>query len=353
LGQVEALEELAGLATRRGEAALSARWLGAAEAQRDRMQAPPRATDRARLTHIQNQTRAALGDNAYAAELAAGHALSLAEVGASRKPEHAPQQAEAAPPEPALRVEALGAARVWVGAAPVPDNAWTYAKARELVFYLLARGAATKEQLSLDLWPEASPAQLRSALHRTLYHARQALGGAKWIAYDGEHYRLQLEPAGWYDVHAFEAHLAEAGRQGAEAATNRAAGAVALEHLSVAVALYQGDYLANLPTGDWALEPREHLRRRHLEARLSLGQLYFREGHYAEAATVHRQTVALDPYLETAHRELLRCYARLGETSQAVRHYQALHEQLQHELGAAPAPETALLYERLRRGDDV
>jgi predicted ATPase/DNA-binding SARP family transcriptional activator len=353
LGQVEALEELAGLALGRGDAAQAARLLGTAQAQRTAMQAPVRATDRERVEQFQGRARAALGEAAFAAGLAAGRGLSLAEVHERLRPKPAPAHTNPAPSQPALRVQALGAARVWVGPTPVPDSAWTYAKARELVFYLLARGAVTKEQLSLDLWPDASPAQLRSTFHRTLYHARQALGRAEWIIYDGEHYRLPLEPGGWYDVQTFEQHLAEARRHGPAAATSHAAGAAALEHLSAAVSLYHGDYLASLPAGDWALAQRETLHRRHLEARLSLGQHYFREGRYAEAAAIHRETVALDPYLETAHRELMRCYARQSETSQAARHYQALCEQLRRELGADPAPETALLYERLRRGDDV
>ena len=353
LGMVEVLEELAGLAVGRGEAAQAAKLLGVAEAQRATLGAPVRATDQPRVEHFQAQTRAALGAAGYAHGLATGQALSLADLRAQRPPDLPPTRLHAAPSEPSLRVQALGAAHVWRGAVPIADTDWTYAKARELVFYLLARGAVTKAQLCLDLWPEAAPAQLRSAFHRTLYHARQALGRAEWIVFADERYRFQLEPGGWHDVRAFQEHLAAARTHNSAVATSHAARHAAREQLTAAVDLYQGDYLADLLTGDWVLDLRENLRRQHLEARLSLGQLYFRDGHYAEASAVHRQTVALDPYLETAHRELMRCYARQGETSQAARHYQTLRQMLHAELGSAPAPETSLLYERLRRGDDV
>ena len=74
---------------------------------------------------------------------------------------------------------------------------------------------------------------------------------------------------------------------------------------------------------------------------------------YQQAAGAYQRALAFDDYLEQAHRELMRCYARQGETGQALRHYQRLGELLAAELGARPSPETTLLYERLRRGDDV
>ena len=61
----------------------------------------------------------------------------------------------------------------------------------------------------------------------------------------------------------------------------------------------------------------------------------------------------LDGYLELAHRGLLRCYARQGEAGRAVRHYQELRQLLRQELSTAPSSETTLLYERIRRGDDI
>ncbi|HBY96566.1 MAG TPA: hypothetical protein DEP84_21925 [Chloroflexi bacterium] len=49
----------------------------------------------------------------------------------------------------------------------------------------------------------------------------------------------------------------------------------------------------------------------------------------------------------------MRCYARLGERGQALRHYQVVVELLDEELGAPPAPETTLLFERLRAGEEI
>jgi len=63
--------------------------------------------------------------------------------------------------------------------------------------------------------------------------------------------------------------------------------------------------------------------------------------------------IARDEVLETAHRELMRCLARLGERGQALKHYQSLAELMREALGSDPAPETQALYEELRHGEDV
>ena len=105
--------------------------------------------------------------------------------------------------------------------------------------------------------------------------------------------------------------------------------------------------------GEWALSRQEELRREYQEALLSLGGLFYGEGHYAQAAEAYRKAIAHDSYLEGAHRELMRSYAALGERGQALRHYQSLVELLRKDLGSSPTLETTELYERLRRGADI
>ena len=73
-----------------------------------------------------------------------------------------------------------------------------------------------------------------------------------------------------------------------------------------------------------------------------------------EAAGAYRKVLAHDPYLEEAHRGLLRCHGALGERGRALKHYEGLVELLSEEFGSDPAPETRALYESLLlRGEDV
>jgi DNA-binding SARP family transcriptional activator len=49
----------------------------------------------------------------------------------------------------------------------------------------------------------------------------------------------------------------------------------------------------------------------------------------------------------------MRCYSRLGEHGQALRHYQELVELLRDEVGTPPAPETQGLYAQLQLGKSI
>ena len=82
-------------------------------------------------------------------------------------------------------------------------------------------------------------------------------------------------------------------------------------------------------------------------------QLLFTQQEYIPAAETYRQAIEKDDVREEAHRELMRCYARLGERSQALRHYQTFEQLIRDELGAPPTAESAAFYERLKRGEEV
>jgi DNA-binding SARP family transcriptional activator len=263
-----------------------------------------------------------------------------------------PHEPPAARRAPVWRAHAFGPSHVFVDDRPLSDREWTYAKAKELFFYLLLHPTSTKARIGLDLWPDASPAQLRSAFHRTMHHLRRALGSSESVSFDGEAYSLNLSLPHASDLEDFERHLGEAQRH-LRSGVGPAARRLAAEEIEQALALDRGDFLEDLDAGDWTILPREDLRRRSLEARLDLGELYFSDAQYARAADTYRRVIRIDPYLETAHRELIRCLARLGEIGQAVKHFEDLRRRLRLELNTRPAAETAFLVERLRRGDDV
>ena len=123
--------------------------------------------------------------------------------------------------------------------------------------------------------------------------------------------------------------------------------------LQESIHLYQGDFIEDFLEGEWSLLRREDLRRKYLDALLSPGQLLFTQNEYARAAESYRRAPEKDEVLEEAHRELMRCYARLGERGQALRHYQIFEQMMRDELGSSPAPESVVLYEQLKRGEEV
>lgn len=160
-------------------------------------------------------------------------------------------------------------------------------------------------------------------------------------------YRFNRALAYTYDVEAFEESLDQARR------SQRAEPADAIRSLEQGLKLYRGDFLAGEVESEWADRRREELRRRHRAALLTLGHLYSAGGAHARAADAYRRLIADDPFQERAHRELMRCLARLGERGQALRVYEELVTLLNRELSAAPAPETTALAARVRRGETV
>jgi two-component SAPR family response regulator len=86
-----------------------------------------------------------------------------------------------------------------------------------------------------------------------------------------------------------------------------------------------------MAAGEWAQARRDELARSFESALLAIGRLHAAAGRYQSAAAAFRRAVDHEPLNETAHRELMNCWVRLGETARAVR----------------PAAETTALYRRL------
>jgi DNA-binding SARP family transcriptional activator len=243
-------------------------------------------------------------------------------------------------PEVTLVIRGLGAATVQLGdAAALTAADWGYAKPRELLFLLATSAPLTREQIGTALWPDASRQRLGNALHTALRELRRALGDPGWVVYANGRYALNPARPRDCDVDMFTAALAAA-RQARPAAA-------ALPDLQRAVAAYGGEFLAGMAAGDWAHARREELSRAFESALLAIGRLQAAAGRYQAAVTAFRRVIAHEPLNESAHRELMSCWERLGETARAVRHYEQLTGMLRDQVGVPPAAETTALYQRL------
>jgi predicted ATPase/DNA-binding SARP family transcriptional activator len=370
------LETLAFLVLDQDDARGAARFIGAARALREGVGAPVIGV----LTLLHGESvaaiRARLGEEAFAAALAEGRALTreqavalaLGEPGSGETPAVARADAAAGAAEagaasgdgepgrpspaaagdaprgaPALRVLALGPLEIWLQGTLLPDDAWHYSRPRELLLYLLAHPAGrTREQIGLVFWPESSAAQVKNSFHVTLHHLRRTLGGNDWIVLENDRYRLSPEREIEVDAAVFERRMTGALREAR-------AGAGSAERLRAALALYRGDFLQDELVGDWHLELRDRLGRLYGDGLLALGELLLQAEQWAEAAAVFQQVVRREELREEGHRRLMLCLARAGERGQALRHYDRLVTLLREELGVEPEAETTALYERLRQ----
>src|SRR5204862_78213 len=145
--------------------------------------------------------QASLGVAAFEAAFRAGQALSLSSAldlaeSIVGEPAAAPRPAGAQ----VLRVNALGPLEISVDGERLPDTAWSDAKPRELLLYLLCHpGGRTGDQIGLTLWRDASPAQRRNQFHVTLDQLRRTLGRPEWIVFEEERYRINPRLAVEFD----------------------------------------------------------------------------------------------------------------------------------------------------------
>jgi predicted ATPase/DNA-binding SARP family transcriptional activator len=352
------LRILAAAAFAQGQPARAARLFGAADAMYEAIGALSLTAERRAVNQLPPRVREAMGDAAFDAEAAAGARLSFAEAvelaleGAAEEPRlvaaTAPAHAADTEAPPPLAVRALGPLEITVLGALVPSEAWSYAKPRELLLYLLAHPEGrTREQIGLDFWPEASQARVKNNFHVTLHHVRKAVARSDLIRYERGRYRVALEEGVDFDAARFERLVTEALR-GGRGARDAAAAAGALEE---ALSLYRGPFLETEPMGDWHLATRDRLARLHEEAWLALGTLREAAGDHPGAGEAYARLVAADPLHEEAVRRLARALARGGRRAEALRAMDRLERDLATELDAEPEAETLELAALIRRGE--
>jgi DNA-binding SARP family transcriptional activator len=250
-----------------------------------------------------------------------------------------------------LTVHLLGQLKVRLDDVAVDD--WPSGRGRSLFKYLVTHRDPwpRREQLMDAFWPEAAPAAARNSLNVAVHGLRRAFRGrtgVEVVVLEDGAYRLGPGLRLWLDVDEFEDHVA-AGRR-LEAAGGLAGAAAEYER---ALALYQGDLLADDPHEDWPVTAREHLLLDHLDVLDRLSGLYFGQHQYGTCVVLCRQLVERDPCREDAHRRLMRCFTRQGQPHLALRQYQACADALHRDLGIDPDPATAALAAQIRHHQPV
>jgi DNA-binding SARP family transcriptional activator len=243
---------------------------------------------------------------------------------------------------------------VWRGEQEIEAREWQRDKARQLIQLLLTRRGRwlQREEICELLWPQLSPEAAGrdfkvalNALYRALEPARAPEAPSAFVARDGSAYRLRPEVDLWHDAAAF-VELCAAGLAHLDAG-DQAGGAA---RLGEAIACYTGDYLPEALYDDWAAAERERLRARFLSAAERLAAALLELGRPVEAAEVCARIIAQERCHERAYRLLMLAHASQGNRPLSMRAYQRCVEALQAELSLNPAPATADLHERIRRG---
>lgn len=213
-----------------------------------------------------------------------------------------------------------------------------------------------REILAGLLWPEMADdmalANLRLAIHRLRQTLDRAAAGTGAALLTSTRQTVQLNPATLaVDVTRFQALLAESAAHehhdlpGCDAC---------LTKLAQAVELYQGELLAGFGLADapafeeWLLLRREMLHQQALIALHSLAAAWEQRGDYDQAHLYASRQLALDPYREEAHRQLMWILALRGLRGAALVQYERCRQLLADELGVEPDTATTALYLQIR-----
>jgi len=250
-----------------------------------------------------------------------------------------------------LDIRLLGPFEVTLDGEPV--TRFETLKARALLAYLTDEAGSPhhREALAEMLWPDRPEGAARANLRHTLRSLRLAIGdyGAEPPFLLCSREAIALNPDGdcWVDSHAFARSLAGLER-------TELAGPEALEQ---ALDLYRGAFLEDLSLPDsalfeeWRVLKREQVQRKVLDLLSRLVAGYERQGEYERALAHAWRKVDLEPWDETARRQVMRLLARSGRRAEALAQYEACRTVLADELGVEPETETTQLAGRIRDGE--
>lgn len=253
-----------------------------------------------------------------------------------------------------LSISLLGAFRVVLDGEPVTDFATD--KARALLAYLVVEADRPHRRDALVglLWPDEPERKARQNLRQALSYLRQAIGdrdeAVPFLLISRQTIQFNRDSDHWLDVAKFRALVEDCERHRHRRLESCLPCVRRLEQMA---ALYREDFLKQFFLGDsrvfeeWASLRREWFHREMIHALRHLTNYYERRGDYKRAQRYGWRQIALEPWREEAHRQVMRLLALDGQRSAALAQYKACRQTLAEELGVEPTEETTRLYEQI------
>ena len=247
-----------------------------------------------------------------------------------------------------LQLNLLGGLQIALGGAPLTDFIST--KVPALLSYLTVT-AQPHSRLGLAslLWGNAPEANARKSLSMALSNLRRL--AAPYLDITRQTISFNREPPYWLDVAHFCQKASEALDQQEMVPTEDL-----IASLTAAAELYSGDFLGGVFVRDapafeeWALGQREWLRQLALQVFHTLSTLHAAQGEHAAAIEYTGRLLAIEPWQEESHRQLMQLLALSGQRSAALTQYETCCHLLANELGIEPEEETTALYEAIKAG---
>lgn len=241
-------------------------------------------------------------------------------------------------------------------------SGFRYTKVRGLLAYLVlnADRPISRSRLAGMLWPDVSDQAATGNMRNAIFYLRKAL--SRPIPEDATEPipfllagqdTLQFNPASryWLDVAEFEKQVARS-----EKLCDPEDRQDLIDTLESAAALYSGSFLDGLYTDspifdEWISLEYDRFQELALNTLQRLAEDSEAVGDFHRMQTHARRQLEIDPFLELAHRQLIRALALGGHQGAALAHYKSCQALLEKELGVGPSCEMVSLYRQLVEGN--
>jgi len=240
--------------------------------------------------------------------------------------------------EPTFRLRLLGTVQVEQDGQPV--RGFGSRKALALLGYLAVHDHPIPREHLVDLlWENQSEARGRANLSWVLHKISALLPGC--LEADRHSVQFRRGDSYWLDTDTFE------GLRAQDQATS----------LAAAVALYRGEFLEGLYLHAcaefeiWLVGERERWRQRVAGVLGDLVTHHGQRGEYRPGLHFARRLLALEPWREETHRQVMRLLAYSGQRTAALAQYETCRRVLAAELGVEPVAQTTRLYHQIRDGN--
>ncbi|MBX2997481.1 MAG: hypothetical protein KF893_03140 [Caldilineaceae bacterium] len=232
--------------------------------------------------------------------------------------------------------------------------------ARALLAYLVVEASPagrTHSRLLLAhlFWPDQCTATARHNLRQSLLHLRQGLGEAALplLHVTAQSLGIAPEVATICDVHRVQ-QILDGCASHPHTALHQCSSC--LHELEQAIILYKGEFLHGLsvaggyPFEDWVLLRREQIHRRIIHILHSLAEYHAATGSYERVQYYAERQLALEPWREEAHRQMMIALSANGDRTAALTQYKICCRILAKELDTIPSFETEVLYLQIKQG---
>ena len=208
-----------------------------------------------------------------------------------------------------------------------------FCKMEAMLYYLLVRGKATREELAGLLWSDMDEGTAKKNLRNTLYVMKKLLGDELIVTTGRSLLEINLDVVETVDVHQFhEDHENGAGF----------------------LATYKGVFLEGFSCReaalfeDWVAGQQEGYRESFVSKVTKHIVELMNKKQYHDAKYSLQQLIKADEYNESAYRALMRIYEREGAYNKVMQTYAVLEKRLASELSIVPSEKTREIYERIQ-----